>query len=88
MDIVGADSAMMCAGVMFGWVIPQVFVAGVVTNVEDFLCLVAHQPKISHVHCPRPLTFDGVGDDAHCGRIVAVDRGRRLWVAHFFQGES
>ena len=88
MKVKWAHASVVCATVVLGLIIPQVFLPGVVTNLEYLLCLVAQQPKISHVHRPRPLALDGVGDDAHRGGVVAVDRGWGLGMAHLLQGES
>ena len=88
MDVKWAYAAMVRARVMFGGVICQIFLSGVVTNLEDFLCFLTQQPKISHVHRPRPLALDGIADDADGRGVVAVDRRGGLRVAELLEGKS
>ena len=67
---------------------PRVFLSGVVTNLEHFLCLMAQQPEIPHIHCPRSLPLDGIGGDAHRRAIIAMDGGGWLGMSHLLKGES
>ena len=79
---------MVCAVMVFRGIIPEVLLPGVVFNIEQFLCLMAQQPKISHVHCTRTLSFDCVRANAHHRDVIAMYGGGWLGMANFFQCES
>ena len=70
-----AAQSVVRTSVMFRCVVPEVFLPGVVTNFEHFLCLMAQQSEIPHVHCPQSLTLDSVGGDAHRRAVIAMDGG-------------
>ena len=74
----------MClrAVVILSWHVAKVLLPWVVPYVENPLCFLTQQPKISHIHGARPLPLDSIVDDAHRRRVVNVDGGGRLRVAH------
>ena len=52
---------------------------------KNSLCFLTHQPKISHVHRPRSLAFDGVADDPDGGGVVAMDGDGGLRMPHLLE---
>ena len=68
--------------------VAQVLLSRVVSYVENSLCLLTQQPKISHIHGARPLPLDSVVNDSNRRRVVDVNWGWRLWVAHLSQCEA
>jgi hypothetical protein len=45
-------------------------------------------PKISHFHGTRTLSFDGAIDDTHGGGVIAADFDRRLGMAHLVKDNA
>ena len=88
MEVKWPHASMVCAVVVFRGIIPEVLLPGVVFNIEHFLCLMAQQPKISHVHCTRTLSFDCVRANAHRRAVIAMDGGGWLGMSHLLKGES
>ena len=88
MEVKWPHASMVCAVMVFRGIIPEVLLPGVVFNIEQFLCLMAQQPKISHVHCTRTLSFDCVRANAHRRAVIAMYGGGWLGMADFLQGES
>ncbi len=74
--------------VEFCLVVSKNFLAWMMADGENSLCLLTQQPKISHIHCTRALALDGVVDDAHGGGVVAVDGRGGLQMPHLFKGKS
>ena len=83
-----ANSPMVGARVVLGGVIAQIFATRAPDYLKNTLCLLAHQPKISHVHCTGPLAFNCAVRDPHRGRIIAMNGGGGLWVAQLLEGKS
>ena len=74
--------------VRFAWEVAHIFCPWVLADSQHFLGFLAEKPEISHFHRARPLAFNRVVHDACSGSVVHMDRGRRLWVSHFFQNET
>ena len=87
MLVVRAHTFVMCAAVVFRLVVAQILLTWVMANGQDALCLLTHQPEVSHVHRPRTLPFDGVMADADGGCIIAMDGGGWLGMPHFLKGK-
>ena len=88
MEVKWPHTSVVRASVMFGCIVPEIFLSGVVINFEQFLCLMAQQPEIPHIHRPRSLTLDGIGGDAHRRAVIAMDGGGWLGMSHLLKGES
>ena len=77
---------MVSARVVLTLVVCKIFFSGkifdVVFSLFDSIC----NPKKSHFHGPRALTFDGVIGNADGSRIVAINGYSGLRMAHFFEG--
>ena len=83
-----AHTIVMGTVVKFCLVVAQIFLAWMMADGENLLCLLTKQPKISHVHSTRTLSLDAAMNDAHCGGVVAVDGGGRLRMPHFLESKS
>jgi hypothetical protein len=79
---------MMAARMVLALVVSQVFESWVPLDVIRVLSYLITNPKISHFHASSALAFDGVICDSDGSRVVAMDRGFRLWMAEFFEGEA
>ena len=77
-----AHTFVMCAAVVFRLVVAQILLTWVMANGQDALCLLTHQPEVSHVHRPRTLPFDGVMEDANGSGIITLDGGGWLGMSH------
>ena len=88
---VGNMGALQC-GVPQGDVsllhVRQIFLAGVPLKRINILCFLFTSPKISHLHCLRALSFDGVIGYPDGSYIITVDGGFGLRVAKVFESES
>jgi hypothetical protein len=73
---------------MFTSVVRQIFLAGVPLKRINILCFLFTSPKISHLHCLRDLSFDGVIGNPDGSCIIAVDGGLGLRVAKVFERQS
>ena len=87
MLVEGAHTFVMGAVVIFSIVIAQIFLAWMMADGQNALCFLTQQPKISHVHRPRALAFDGVVDDPDGGGVVAMDGDGGLGMPHLLKGE-
>jgi hypothetical protein len=47
-----------------------------------------HNPEVAHFHGTGPLSFDSVVGNADGRLVVAMDRGRRLRMAHLLQDDA
>ena len=88
MKIKGARSLGLRAIVVFGWHTTQILLPRVIFYRENFLCLLAQQPKISHVHGTRSLSLYCVIHNTYRRRVVDMDWGGRLRVAYFVKSEA
>ena len=68
---------------MLGRILHEVFLAGLVVKFETLLGHLVKQPKVSHFHCARSLSFNRVIRDAYGCRIINMDRSMSLWVDSF-----
>jgi hypothetical protein len=73
---------------MFTLVVRQILLARVPFKRKNILCFLFTSPKISHFHCSRTLSFDGIIGNPDGGCIIAVDGGFGLRVAKVFKRES
>ncbi len=88
MHIIQSDVLMSVSHVVFGWIVAQVFLTGLIIKFEVFLCCAIQQPEVSHLHCIGTFTFDCVIDNASGSGVVDVNGCRWLWMAEFKEGES
>jgi hypothetical protein len=79
---------MMGAYVVLALVVSKILLPGVPFNFVDILCFFVTNPKISHFHRSRSLSFYSVVCDANGGGIVAMYRCSWLGMSQFFEGES
>ena len=86
MEINTADSFVMEATVVFGWVVSEIVEPWLPVNIEHTLADSVTQPVESHVHGFGLLLLDGVVGNAHCGGIVCLDGGGSLGLVHFLEG--
>ena len=70
MDIIWADMLVDVGSVMFGWIIAQVFLAGLIIKFEVFLSFTVKEPEVSHFHCTGSLSFDGVINNTNSSGVV------------------
>jgi hypothetical protein len=73
--------------VVLALVICKVFLSRVPLIRIHTLCILLACPKLSHFHLPRTLPFDGVVCDSNRCGVIAMDRGFRLRMSHFGEGE-
>jgi hypothetical protein len=73
---------------MLGDIVAKVFDTRMPEDANVLVGYLVHDPKITHFHGSGALAFYGVIGDANCGGVVAVDRGRRLGMAHFLENQS
>jgi hypothetical protein len=74
--------------VVFGGIVAQVFLTGLIIKFEVFLCFAIQQPEVLHLHCMGALAFDCVIDDANNSGVVDVDGCWWLWMTKFKEGNS
>ena len=86
--IKSAHTFVMRAVVQLGLAVANVILSRMVSDVENTLSLVAQQPKISHVHCPRTFALDHQIHNADSSYIIDVNGSGGLQVAQFVQGKS
>ena len=73
-----ANSLMMGAYVVLALVVCKILLPGVPFNFVDILCFFVTNPKRSHFHRSRSLSFDSVIRDTNSGCIIAMYR--RFWL--------
>ncbi len=61
--------------VCFGEIIFHICESWVVRDINNFLCFMTYQPKISHFHSFGSMSLDGIIDHAHGSFIVNMDGG-------------
>ena len=66
----------------------EILLSWLILDTENPLCFMKQQPKISNIHCLRPLLLYTIIYSAHCSVIVAMDGDGRLKMSQFTQGES
>ena len=71
MEIDTADSFVVEATVVFGWIVSEVVEAWFPVNVEHTLADAVAQPVESHIHCFGAFLFDCFVDDACCCAVVS-----------------
>ncbi len=77
---------MVSARVVLTLIISKIFFPGKIFDVIFPLVHSICNPKKSHLHGPRTLTFDGVVGYANGSRVVAINGYWGLRMAHFFEG--
>jgi hypothetical protein len=83
MHIIWPDMLVNVCGVVFRWIIAQVFLTRLIIKLEILLCFSIQEPEISHLHCMVTLLFDSVIDNANSKGVVNVDGCWRLWMPKF-----
>ncbi len=70
MNIIRLDMLMDVGSVVFGRVIAQIFLPGLVEKFEVFPSITIEKPEVTHFHSAGALLFDGVVDDTNGGSVV------------------
>jgi hypothetical protein len=71
------------SSVMFGWIIAQVFLAGLIMKFKVLLSFTVKEPEVSHLHCTGSLSFDGVVNNTNSSGVVNMDGCWRLGMPKF-----
>ncbi len=87
MHIILSDMLVNISRVVFTWIVAQVFLTGLITQFEIFLCFAIQQPEVLHLHCTGTLAFDCVIEDANGRGVVNVNGCLLLWMAKFKEGK-
>ena len=85
MEVIRAYCCVVRPRVMLALVACQIFLAGVPNELVSILCYFASNPKVSHFHCLRVLSFDGIVCNTYGGCVVAVYRCFGLRMSQFFK---
>ncbi len=88
MDIIGSYMLMDVGRMMFGGIVTQILLAGLIVETGEALSFSIEEPKVAHFHSTRSLAFYGVVHNADRGSIVNVNGNGRLGVAKFFKDKS
>jgi hypothetical protein len=79
---------MMCPWVVFTLVVGKILFSGVPFDIVDILCFFIANPKISHFHRSRSLSFDSVVCNSDGCGVIAMDQCFWLGMAQLFEGQS
>ena len=88
MEIYTADSFVVEATVVFGWIVSKVVEPWFPVDIKHTLADAVAQPVESHVHCFGTFLFDCFVDDTGCCAVVSFHWGGRLRMSHFNQALS
>ena len=88
MDIIWADMLMDVSSVMFGQVITQVFLSGLIMKFKVFLSFAVKEPEVSHFHGTRSLSFDGFVDNSDSSGVVDMNGCWWLGMTKFSQSKT
>jgi len=66
------------SGMVFGWVVSEIFLSWVMLEIEILLGVLVQQPEVPHFHRARTLSFYGVVDNADGCSIIHMYWGGRL----------
>ena len=69
--------------VVFGWIVAQVFLTGLIIKLEVLLYFTVQELEISHFHRTGVLSFDSVIDNANSSSVADVDGCWRLSMPKF-----
>jgi hypothetical protein len=69
-------------------IVCKIFFSRKIFDVKLLLDNCICNPEKLHFHGVRMLQFNCIVGDANCGKIITVNWGRGLGMAHFFQRES
>ena len=86
--MVGVDWAhmlVMFGGMVLGDIVTEVFSTRVPRDINIVVAGLIRDPKIAHFHGAGSLMLDSIIRYTDGRVVVTVNRGRRLWVAHFGQ---
>ena len=81
----GPDGLVMVRGMVFGDVISAILFAGFPVDKKLALANTIADPVEAHVNCLGSLLFNCIVDNASGSAVVGLERGRRLFVAEFFE---
>jgi hypothetical protein len=65
-----ANMLMNVSCVMFGRVVAQVLMSGLIIELEELLCFTIKEPEIPHFHSLLTLSFDGVVNKDNSSGVV------------------
>ena len=88
MEIDTADSFVVEATVVFGWIVSKVVETWFPVDVKHALADAVTQPVESHVHCLGAFLFYCFVNDTGRRAIVSFKRGSGLRMPHFNQAFS
>ncbi len=85
MNIIWANMLINVSRVMFGRVLTQVHLAGLIIESKELLGFTVKELEIPHFYIPLSLLFDGVINIANSFGVVNMDGSWWLWMAKFFK---
>jgi hypothetical protein len=88
MQIFTTHGSVVGHGVVLSEIVGPVADAFVPVEFELFLSFAILEPKTFHVDGFGSSYFNRVIGNANCRTVVSSDVGGRLWVSHFFEGDS
>jgi hypothetical protein len=87
-NIIWVNMLINISRVIFGRVVTQVLLTGLIIESKESLSFTIKEPEISHFHCALLLLFDGNINNAHSCGVVNVDESWWLWMTKFFKDKA